>query len=215
MLLNLFNEMRAAKVPVSVRELLDLINALKHNVVFADMDEFYFLSRTILVRTSAISTSSTGPSAPTSRAWKPQPAHRGVDPEEWLRKEFERMLTDEERAQIQSSVAWTSSSKSSRSAWKNRRNATPAATSGSARWHAKVGPARARTSTTRWSWAPASRSPCAACASSPGRQDELDLDGTIDHTARDAGLLNIQMRPERRNSVKPCCWTSAAPWTPT
>ena len=30
MLLNLFNEMRAAKVPVSVRELLDLINALKH-----------------------------------------------------------------------------------------------------------------------------------------------------------------------------------------
>ena len=39
MLLNLFNEMRAAKVPVSVRELLDLINALKHNVVFADNRE--------------------------------------------------------------------------------------------------------------------------------------------------------------------------------
>ena len=38
MLLGLFNEMRAAKVPVSVRELLDLINALKHHVVFADMD---------------------------------------------------------------------------------------------------------------------------------------------------------------------------------
>jgi uncharacterized protein with von Willebrand factor type A (vWA) domain len=32
MLLNLFNEMRAAKVPVSVRELLDLINALKQRV---------------------------------------------------------------------------------------------------------------------------------------------------------------------------------------
>ena len=42
MLLNLFNEMRAAKVPVSVRELLDLIDALKHRVVFADMDEFYY-----------------------------------------------------------------------------------------------------------------------------------------------------------------------------
>ena len=50
MLLNLFNEMRAAKVPVSVRELLDLINALKHRVTFADMDEFYFLARTILVK---------------------------------------------------------------------------------------------------------------------------------------------------------------------
>jgi len=50
MLLNLFNEMRAAKVPVSVRELLDLINALKHRVTFADMDEFYYLARTILVK---------------------------------------------------------------------------------------------------------------------------------------------------------------------
>ena len=66
MLLNLFNEMRAAKVPVSVRELLDLINALKQRVTFADMDEFYYLSRAILV------------------------------------KEFERSLSDEERAQIQS-----------------------------------------------------------------------------------------------------------------
>ena len=50
MLLNLFNEMRAAKVPVSVRELLDLIDALKHRVVFADMDEFYYLARTIMVK---------------------------------------------------------------------------------------------------------------------------------------------------------------------
>ncbi|MCF5209347.1 hypothetical protein GIW37_16155, partial [Pseudomonas syringae] len=50
MLLNLFNEMRAAKVPVSLRELLDLINALKQRVVFADIDELYFLARTILVK---------------------------------------------------------------------------------------------------------------------------------------------------------------------
>ena len=35
-----------------------------------------------------------------------------------------------------------------------------------------------------------------------GAADELDIDGTIDHTARDAGLLNIQMRPERRNNIK-------------
>ena len=35
-----------------------------------------------------------------------------------------------------------------------------------------------------------------------GAAEELDIDGTIDHTARDAGLLNIQMRPERRNTVK-------------
>jgi len=50
MLLNLFNEMRAAKVPVSVRELLDLHQALQKHVVFADMDAFYYLARAILVK---------------------------------------------------------------------------------------------------------------------------------------------------------------------
>ena len=34
-----------------------------------------------------------------------------------------------------------------------------------------------------------------------GAQDEFDLDGTIDATAR-AGYLDIQMRPERRNMIK-------------
>jgi hypothetical protein len=80
MLLNLFNEMRAAKVPVSVRELLDLINALKQRVTFADMDEFYYLSRAILVKDERISTSSTGPSAPTSTAWKTRRPPAGADP---------------------------------------------------------------------------------------------------------------------------------------
>ncbi|HAY47015.1 MAG TPA: hypothetical protein DCY55_12155 [Gammaproteobacteria bacterium] len=35
-----------------------------------------------------------------------------------------------------------------------------------------------------------------------GANEELDLDGTIQATAKDAGLLNIKMRPERHNSVK-------------
>ncbi len=70
MLLNLFNEMRAAKVPVSVRELLDLIDALKHRVVFADMDEFYYLARTIMVKDERHFDKFDRPSAPTSRAWR-------------------------------------------------------------------------------------------------------------------------------------------------
>lgn len=35
-----------------------------------------------------------------------------------------------------------------------------------------------------------------------GAHDELDLEGTIDSTARNAGWLDIKMRPERRNKVK-------------
>jgi uncharacterized protein with von Willebrand factor type A (vWA) domain len=35
-----------------------------------------------------------------------------------------------------------------------------------------------------------------------GAADQLDLDGTIDSTARNAGLLDIRMVPERHNAVK-------------
>jgi uncharacterized protein len=35
-----------------------------------------------------------------------------------------------------------------------------------------------------------------------GAAEELDLGGTIDATARNAGLLDLKLRPERRNSVK-------------
>jgi uncharacterized protein len=35
-----------------------------------------------------------------------------------------------------------------------------------------------------------------------GAAEELDLDGTIDHTARNGGLLDIRLQPERRNAIK-------------
>lgn len=103
MLLNLFNEMRAAKVPVSVRELLDLINALKHNVVFADMDEFYFLSRTILVKDERHFDKFDRAFGAYFKGLENLNQHiEALIPDEWLRKEFERSLTDEERAKIES-----------------------------------------------------------------------------------------------------------------
>ena len=35
-----------------------------------------------------------------------------------------------------------------------------------------------------------------------GAADQFDLEGTIDHTARNAGILDIRMVPERHNAVK-------------
>jgi uncharacterized protein with von Willebrand factor type A (vWA) domain len=35
-----------------------------------------------------------------------------------------------------------------------------------------------------------------------GAADQLDLDGTIDATARNAGMLDLKLVPERRNAVK-------------
>ena len=50
MLINLFHTVRSAGVPCTLRELLDLLGALEKNLAFADMEDFYFLSRTILVK---------------------------------------------------------------------------------------------------------------------------------------------------------------------
>jgi uncharacterized protein with von Willebrand factor type A (vWA) domain len=55
MLIDFFYTLRAAKLPVSVKEYLTLLEALQANVVgpasdACSMDDFYHLSRTILVK---------------------------------------------------------------------------------------------------------------------------------------------------------------------
>ena len=47
-----------------------------------------------------------------------------------------------------------------------------------------------------------SRTAPAAPLRPPGRTGQLDLDGTIAATARNAGWLDLLMRPERHNAVK-------------
>lgn len=50
MLIDFFMEVRAAKVPASLREFLDLLEALQKRVAFGDMEEFYYLARLCLVK---------------------------------------------------------------------------------------------------------------------------------------------------------------------
>ena len=50
MLINFFLTLRKHKVPVTIRELMDLLQALQYKLVYANIDEFYLLSRTCLVK---------------------------------------------------------------------------------------------------------------------------------------------------------------------
>ena len=45
MFISLFNTLKATGIPCSLRELLDLIAAVDKRLAFANMNEFYFLSR--------------------------------------------------------------------------------------------------------------------------------------------------------------------------
>ncbi|MBT4161460.1 MAG: VWA domain-containing protein, partial [Gammaproteobacteria bacterium] len=50
MLLGFLEHLRRYRVPVSLREFIDLLALLRNQLVFADQDEFYFMSRLALVK---------------------------------------------------------------------------------------------------------------------------------------------------------------------
>ncbi len=50
MLINFFDRLREFRIPVSVRELLDCLAVLREGLAYADLDQFYFLSRMVLVK---------------------------------------------------------------------------------------------------------------------------------------------------------------------
>ncbi|MEA3089728.1 MAG: uncharacterized protein QOJ04_1070, partial [Caballeronia sp.] len=50
MLIDFFYSLRGAKLPVSVKEYLTLLEALKAQVIGPSIDEFYFLARMTLIK---------------------------------------------------------------------------------------------------------------------------------------------------------------------
>ena len=102
MLLGLFEALRAEKVPVTLREWLDLMAALQADLAFADIEQFHALARAVLVKDECHFDRF---DRAFGRFWQgvsrlPDEVFAAI-PEDWLRREFERVFTDEEKAQIQ------------------------------------------------------------------------------------------------------------------
>ena len=102
MLIDFFMTIKKSGVNVSLKELLDLIKALNKNLIKTTSQDFYYLSRSIMVKDEKYYD-------------KFDQAYgiffEGIEdldidflkneiPEEWLRKQFEKTLTDEERKNI-------------------------------------------------------------------------------------------------------------------
>ena len=103
MLVNFFQGLRDAGVPVTTRELLDLLEGLKRHVAFGSMDEFYYFSRTCMVKDEKYF----------DRFDRAFGLHfkdlealddviEALIPDDWLRSEFLKNLSDEEKAKIES-----------------------------------------------------------------------------------------------------------------
>src|SRR5579885_2871020 len=106
MFTSFFLELRAAKVPASLREYLTLLEAMREGIARFDIDEFYFLARAALVKDErhldrfdrVFGQCFKGLERPTD----PQTEL----PEEWLQALTRRYLSDEEKQQIEALGGW-------------------------------------------------------------------------------------------------------------
>jgi uncharacterized protein len=102
-----FNELREARLPVSLKEYLSLLEAMDADVIDSQVEDFYFLARTALVKDERNldkfdrvfghvfkGLANTGE------------ALAATIPEEWLRKVTEKFLTEEEKAEIEALGGW-------------------------------------------------------------------------------------------------------------
>jgi hypothetical protein len=103
-----FNELRAAKVPVTLKEYLMLLEAMNKGAITNDVTEFYYLARSSLVKDEKHLDKFDRVFGHVFKGL--EALDDGIDihqfPEEWLRKLSEKFLTDEEKQQIEAMGGW-------------------------------------------------------------------------------------------------------------
>lgn len=97
MLIQFFYTLRKYQVKTTLRELLDLLSALEKHVVYADIEAFYSLSRTIMVKDETQYDKFDRAFAEYFEGVESVDLFGKEIPEEWLRKEIEKNLSPEER----------------------------------------------------------------------------------------------------------------------
>ena len=108
MLLHFFTALREAKVPVTLREYLNLMDGLKRDLAGTSVEDFYFLSRALLVKDERNLDKFDRVFGTVFKGLESEGAD-GVAaseiPEEWLRKLAEKVLTEAEKQEIQA-LGW-------------------------------------------------------------------------------------------------------------
>jgi uncharacterized protein with von Willebrand factor type A (vWA) domain len=107
MFFQFFDELRSARVPVTLREYLALMDALDHDVIDLKVDQFYYLARTALVKDERNLDKF---DRVFGHCFKGLETLEGTEiaqiPEEWLRALTEKFLTEEEKKLIESMGGW-------------------------------------------------------------------------------------------------------------
>ncbi len=228
MLINYFLTLRRYKVPVTIRELMDLIAALNERLIYSSVDDFYLLSRTCMVKDEKdYDKFDRAFSAYFKGLENLHGLLESLIPDEWLRREFERSLTPEELAKIESlgglekllEAFHKAQEEEARQAQEGEgRDGEEGDAEGRGR-NGPGGQGQGKKKKARKVWDQrqyknlddsvelGTRNIKMALRrlrkfARTGRDEELDMHGTIRSTAHNGGLLDIRMRPERKNTVK-------------
>ena len=233
MLLPFFTALREAKVPVSLKEWLHLMEAMDKGVAGRDVEAFYHLSRAVLVKDEKHYDRFDqvfGKVFKGLEGVSPGEEITADIPEDWLRLLTEKYLTDEEKAQIKALGGFEQLMETLKqrleeqkerhqggNRWIGTGGTSPFGHGGYNPEGVRIGgPGRHGRAVKVWEKREyrnlddtvelGTRNIKVALRrlrrfAREGAAEELDIDGTIDGTARQ-GWLDIHMRPERRNTIK-------------
>ena len=232
MLAGFFLKLKEHRIPVSIKEYLTLIEGLEKQVISPSIDEFYQFSRMALVKDEANFDKFDLAFGEYFKGIENVLGHSFEIPLEWLRRQTELNLTEEERAQIEALGGWDKLMEALKKKLEEQKGRHQGGnrmigTAGTSPFGAygynpegvRIGQKESRHRRAVKVWdAREYRNLDGATElgirnikvalrrlrrfAREGSPDELDVDGTIDRTARNAGWLDLQMRPERHNAAK-------------
>ncbi len=107
MFLTFFTSLRQAQVPVTLREYLNLMDALDRDLAGKSVQDFYYLSRALLVKDERNLDRFDRTFAQVFKGIESlaQGAGKADIPDEWLRKTIEKYLSEEEKGSIEA-LGW-------------------------------------------------------------------------------------------------------------
>ena len=107
MFFQFFDELRSARIPVTLKEYLALMDALAHDVIDMKVDQFYYLSRTALVKDERNLDKFDRVFSHVFKGLESLEASEITQiPDEWLRALTEKFLSEEEKKLIESMGGW-------------------------------------------------------------------------------------------------------------
>jgi uncharacterized protein with von Willebrand factor type A (vWA) domain len=231
MLIDFFLKLKSHKLPVSIKEYLTLLEAMDHKVIGQSIDEFYYLSRIALVKDEANFDKFDRAFAEFWQGVETIPGIETQIPLEWLLKQVELHLTDEEKKQIEALGGWEKLMETLKqrleeqkgrhqggNKWIGTGGTSPFGAYGYNPEGVRIGQDKSRNRSAVKVWDQreyrnlddsvelGTRNIKVALRrlrkfAREGAPDEFDLENTINSTAKKA-YLDIHMRPERRNAIK-------------